>query len=82
MGSSACSREKYCHNGGMAFAPVGCVNPITSLVFVDQSAEEVVSSDGGRVRGVIDSDAVAAVRRGELERTVGPVLVEMLGVDA
>jgi hypothetical protein len=52
------------------------------LVFVDQSAEEVVSTDGGWVRGVIESDAVAAVRRGELERTMGAVLVVMLGVDA
>jgi hypothetical protein len=41
-----------------------------------------VSTERGRVGGVIESDTVAAVRRGELERTMGPVLVVMLGVDA
>jgi hypothetical protein len=37
--------------------------------------------DRGRVESLIGSDTVAAVRWGELERTVRPVLVVVGGVD-
>jgi hypothetical protein len=60
---------------------VGCVNLLTLLVGTRGSAvEQVVWVDRGRVRARINSDAVAAVRGGELERAMGPVLVVMLGV--
>ena len=41
-----------------------------------------MSTDGGRVGRVIDSDAVAAVRWCELERTMRPVFVVVLDVHA
>jgi hypothetical protein len=45
------------------------------LVFVDQSAEQVAAVDGDRHVGVAVVVGDGAGRRGELERSVWPVLV-------
>ncbi len=49
---------------------------------MDESAEEVVSTDGGRLWRVIDGGGVGPARWGELQGAVGPVLVVMLAVHA
>src|SRR5215211_8746710 len=51
-----------------------------SLVFVDQSAEQVAAMDCNRRVGVAVGVGDGAVGRGELERPVGPVLVVVLRV--
>jgi hypothetical protein len=58
--------------------PVGFANS-GGLVFVDQSAEEVVAAEIGRQ---VDRCRVAAVWREEVERAVRPVFVVMPTIDA
>jgi hypothetical protein len=62
--------------------PVGFANSRGDFVFVDQSAEEVVSAEVLARAARVGRDRLAAVGWQEAQRTMRPVLVVMPTVDA